>query len=324
MNPVSSVTVVLPIYRLNLTEDEAVSLAMCRKHLGNYNVCFAMPRSLPKPAWIEAHENHARFPDNYFSYPFGYNSLLMSSRFYQYFSNADYILIHQLDCLVLRDELGLWLVKEFDYVGAPWFDDYLSPGQKQWTVGNGGFSLRKVSSALKVLNLPIRRSELYPIPMPGHPQPAGRAWLVANIRRRLRQHLRLWTVEDELANCSENEDRFWSFVAPRLFSGFRIPEPELALRFAFETQPRECWAKTGGDLPFGCHAWSKVDREFWEDVLLREGSEHARGITRDLFLMDRAMRKPPPEVGAAGVEEGCAGVGSETTVPFPRQPFSKA
>jgi len=316
--------VAIPVHKSGLTPDEEISLASCRRQLGDRTIFLVLPQGLPEPSWKLRSDRLVRFPSGFFTYPYGYNSLLMSRDFYGAFTGFDYVLVFQLDCLVFRNELQTWCDRKFDYVGAPWFDDYLTPGEKRWSVGNGGFSLRKVSAALEVLSLPVVRGSLYPVPMPGHPQPAGRAWLAANLRRRLRQHLRLWTVEDELANCSENEDRFWSFVAPRLLSGFRIPEPELALRFAFEAQPRECLAKTGGDLPFGCHAWSKADREFWEEVLLREGSEHARGTTRNLFLMDRAMCKPPPEADAAGVEEGCAGVGSETTVPFQRQPFSKA
>lgn len=267
MDSTPSVTVVLPVYRLNLTDDEIISLAMCRKHLGHYNICFAIPRSLPKPRWIENHEYHARFPDKYFSYPFGYNSLLMSRSFFQALGGADYILIYQLDCLVFSDQLAAWCAQDFDYIGAPWFDDYLTPGKNRWTVGNGGFSLRKVSSALKVLNLPIRRGELYPMPMPGHPQPRGLAWLLFNIRRRFRQHLGRWRIADELVNCSDNEDRFWSFVAPRLSPDFRIPSVEEALGFAFEMHPRECLHKNKGKLPFGCHAWAKADRAFWEAAM---------------------------------------------------------
>jgi len=261
------VAVVVPAYRAHLTEEEAISLSACRKHLDNYSLCFAIPGSLPRPSWLRSHETVTRFPDKYFTYPYGYNRLLMSQLFYRAFDRFEYILIYQLDCLVFRDELSAWCAQEFDYVGAPWFDDYLSPGENRWTVGNGGFSLRKVSSALKVLNLPIRRGELYPIPMPGHPQPRGVAWLLINIRRRIRQHVGQWRVEDELDNCSDNEDRFWSFVAPRVYPDFRIPTAETALGFAFEMNPRECLHKNKGRLPFGCHAWAKVDRTFWETVM---------------------------------------------------------
>jgi hypothetical protein len=43
-----------------------------------------------------------------------------------------------------------------------------------------------------------------------------------------------------------------------------------ALRFAFEAAPRECFERNGRRMPFGCHAWEKFDRGFWEPFLLRE------------------------------------------------------
>jgi hypothetical protein len=215
-----------------------------------------------------------RFPDEFFTYPYGYNRLLMGRSFFEAFGEFDYILVYQLDCFVFRDELERWCEKGFDYIGAPWFDDYGSPGLSRWTVGNGGFSLRRVSGALKVLGTRVSRGSLYPIPMPGHPQPSGYAWLQTNVRRRLRQHLGVWTVDDELANCAANEDRFWSFVAPRLCPDFRLPEAEVALEFAFETHPRECLEKNRGCLPFGCHAWTKTERNFWEDIIRRDDSTH--------------------------------------------------
>lgn len=263
-------TVAIPAYKSVLTPDEEMSLASCRRQLGKHAIFLVLPEDLPEPSWKLQSDRLVRFPSEFFTYPHGYNRLLMSRDFYQAFAGFDYVLVFQLDSLVFRDELKIWCNRKFDYVGAPWFDDYLSPGKKCWSVGNGGFSLRKVSAALEVLRLPVVRGSLYPVPMPGHPQPRGFYWIATNIQRRLRQHLGLWTVEDELANCDANEDRFWSFVAPRLNPKFSIPSVEVALEFAFELRPRECLEKTKGKIPFGCHAWANVDRAFWEEAMQGE------------------------------------------------------
>jgi hypothetical protein len=44
---------------------------------------------------------------------------------------------------------------------------------------------------------------------------------------------------------------------------------EEALGFSFEREPRYCFERNGGRLPFGCHAWNRWDRPFWEPYLIR-------------------------------------------------------
>jgi hypothetical protein len=39
--------------------------------------------------------------------------------------------------------------------------------------------------------------------------------------------------------------------------------------FSFEVAPRYCFKMNRERLPFGCHAWSKYDQEFWEPFLLK-------------------------------------------------------
>ena len=50
--------------------------------------------------------------------------------------------------------------------------------------------------------------------------------------------------------------------------GFRGATVDEGLRFAFESAPRRCFELTGHKLPFGCHAWERFDRAFWEPYLL--------------------------------------------------------
>jgi hypothetical protein len=64
------------------------------------------------------------------------------------------MLIYQLDAWVFKDDLMKWCNKGYDYIGAPWFEDFGSyeKGKKLWRVGNGGFSLRKIKYFCKVLS----------------------------------------------------------------------------------------------------------------------------------------------------------------------------
>jgi hypothetical protein len=77
-----------------------------------------------------------------------------------------------------------------------------------------------------------------------------------------------WLVR-KMARDKSHEDLFWAYEARKVVRDFRIPGPREALEFSFELAPRYCFQMTCGRLPFGCHAWSKYDREFWEPFLLK-------------------------------------------------------
>jgi hypothetical protein len=84
----------------------------------------------------------------------------------------------------------------------------------------------------------------------------------------------LWRLVDEWrqfmdpASNNRNNDIFWSDMAKYYLPGFRVASFHVGLRFAFEVAPSECFRMNGGNMPFGCHAWERYDREFWEPHLL--------------------------------------------------------
>ncbi len=67
-------------------------------------------------------------------------------------------------------------------------------------------------------------------------------------------------------------DIFWSDKAKDFLPGFTVGTLEQGLAFSFEMEPRRCLERTGGKMPFGCHAWGRYDRAFWEPYLLPEDS----------------------------------------------------
>lgn len=263
----ASVCVVTPVYRFPLTPDEELGLAAARRHLARYDRVIVAPRSLEVPSGFLQGETLVRFPDCYFTYPHGYNRLLLRRRFYERFAGSSFVLIYQLDCLALRDGLSEWVARGYDYVGAPWFMDARKNRMPQPnSVGNGGLSLRRVAAAVALLKQTIPRGAMFPKPPGNVPQPRGLEWFFWNVRRRVRQHLGMWTVEDELENFFENEDVFWSFIAPSLCGTWRSPGVREALDFAIEENPRLCVELNGGRAPFGVHAWTKFDRAFIESL----------------------------------------------------------
>jgi len=75
-----------------------------------------------------------------------------------------------------------------------------------------------------------------------------------------------WAVSGDV-----HEDRFWAEYATHYDPSFRIAPVDVAMRFAFEAEPRKCFERIGNHLPFGAHRWQKFDRAFYEPYLLQHG-----------------------------------------------------
>ena len=234
--------VVVPVYKTQPDAREAVSWDRCLAVFPTTPVALAAPEGLDVSAYVRPERQEtrpihvARFDPGFFSSNNTYSRLLLSAGFYQAFATYEFILIYQLDAFVFRDELAEWCARGWDYVGAPWIDpEWLTPGSapemQENRVGNGGFSLRRVGSALKLLT--------------EKPEVAAR-----------------W---------GENEDVFWSFIAPAHVP-LKIPTLAEAVAFSFEVRPERAFALNGSKLPFGCHGWWDPRRvEFWRPFLERCG-----------------------------------------------------
>jgi hypothetical protein len=273
------VAVVTPVTRFPLSTDEEISLRHLREHLGRFDRYIIGQQILPKEL---SDFRLQKFSSRYFSSVYAYNRLLMMEEFYRAFAKYEYILIYQLDCLVFGGDLEDWCRRGWDYVGAPWLKDRENPTQGFLAVGNGGFSLRRVKSALAVLksrqnvdDSKLRGSE--PGPRSKYIFEGLRSPRLKRVFAGAKSLLHLygyhnnvrWLVR-ELADLQYHEDYFWALEARKFVESFRIPEPSEALEFSFEMAPRYCYEKNSGRLPLGCHAWAKYDRGFWQPFLLAE------------------------------------------------------
>ncbi len=260
--------VAIPIYKTEMSAAEALSIARTVDVLGHQTLYFIGPERLSAHLDALCHRYAHRigfktFDDRFFSGIAGYNALMRSLDFFRSFSNHSHLLIAQTDALVLSDQLSHWCERDYSYVGAPRFVGGSEPRKplEFFGVGNGGFSLRKVSDFLRVLSTPRR------IPNFLKSRSGGKTG-IRNLPRRLKHEWWLaYNVEPLFP--SSNEDAFWGMLVPAVFPFFRVPKPEVALGFAFEVEPRLLYAMNKHELPFGCHAWERCDRGFWEEVMPR-------------------------------------------------------
>ncbi|MCM1174202.1 MAG: hypothetical protein NC341_04035 [Blautia sp.] len=152
---IEEAAVVIPYYRNELTVTERISLDRCRKVLGSYPIHFVKPQALNV-----AQENMCltdqivSVPDVWMNGIEAYNQMMLNIDFYRLFAEYKYILIYQLDAYVFSDRLMEFCAYEYDYIGAPWIEGKFDIEHEEngiVYVGNGGFSLRKVSSFLSIL-----------------------------------------------------------------------------------------------------------------------------------------------------------------------------
>jgi Protein of unknown function (DUF5672) len=258
------VAIVVPVSnRPELTADEEISLRHLHRFLGGYDKFVIAPRGLKfqLPGFETRH-----FSRKFFGSMRAHSRLLYWPGFYKKFEDYKYILIHHLDALVFSDQLMEWCRTDVDYVGAPWIPDAdkINAWVGEPRVGNGGLALMKVEAALNVLCERYRTDPakywedrfavLFKV-LQSH--------LHGSCTQRFRQRLNRIEVN------KRNNDIFWSYEAVKYIPSFRIPDWKTGLRFAFEVAPRQCFELNERKLPFGCHAWPKYDRAFWEPYLIK-------------------------------------------------------
>jgi Protein of unknown function (DUF5672) len=266
-----TVAIAVPLSKQpDLTPEETLSLQHLGHFLGKYDTYAIAPKHLEVdlPGF-----GIKRFPERFFGSREAHNRLLLSSRFYEAFQEYQYLLIYHLDALVFSDQLMQWCETDLDYIGAPWLHCQDTPNVKVPGVGNGGFSLRKIESFLKVINSsgymvdPAEYWKRFFASKPKYIQ-------YLNLPRKYLKRMHTfngarWQISQWHKTRWRNEDHFWSHEAVKYYPEFQVASVEVGLRFAFEAAPRWCFELNDRKLPFGCHAWPRYDRQFWEPYLLK-------------------------------------------------------
>lgn len=271
-NPVIAV----PLYKdfKHLRTDEMVSLNRLVEILYNYPIRFFIPNSLSIEeykkffAGKEVDFLFETFDNFYFENIESYSKLMLSKEFYQRFSNYSHLLIYQPDAYVFRDELLQWCVERFDYIGAPWIEDksgkHLSG--KITGVGNGGFCLRKINTAIRVLT---SKRPFKSFSQLKAEYSFGGFRLFFRYPKILFKRLTGYknTGHYYASRFLGSEDAFWCELAADSLYAFHLPDVRTAIRFSFEVAPRQLYEMNDQKLPFGCHAWFKHDPEFWKKYI---------------------------------------------------------
>lgn len=146
--------IVVPVYSEAITYDEQKSLEQLKKVLGGHDIILMCPKGMKTTKYekILGKFDTERFDKSCFADRMAYARVVCGTEFYERLKKRgyEYVLIHQTDCWVFRDELDKWCDEGYDYIGAPFFVKWFS--DRGLYVGNGGFSLRKIDSMITYLN----------------------------------------------------------------------------------------------------------------------------------------------------------------------------
>lgn len=251
--------VVIPIYKA-LDEDEIMVVRQAIAMTPNFKSVFVVPESfvLSDSCFKEFKDLEVvRFKDGYFADIQGYNRLMLSKEFYETFIEYEYLLIHQTDAYLFKEELEYWCNQGYDYIGAPWTFKHrqsryfwfkftfnycqsflnredLVRRRTYNNVGNGGLSLRKISTFIDVLST-------------------------------VKEELLEMYLETE--SVYYNEDVFWSIEASTFYKKFKKPTQSQAMYFALENESERLYNKMGKKLPFGCHDFKSLQPDFWKQFI---------------------------------------------------------
>lgn len=232
---VEKAVVVVPVHTRSLNEYEKVTIKQIFSVLGKYPICFVLPQSFDDISYLKKLEKCEffieHFPDSFFSSAADYSRLCLEMDFYLRFSKYEYMLIHQLDAFVFEDKLTDFAGLGYDYIGAPLCNDTY---WKKYHVGNGGLSLRKVSSCIEMLK---HKEEI--LEKTGQPQ-----------------------------IVLDYEDHFWSFCGYDCETNFKVPGVDIASKFALQDDSCDIYKLIPQrGLPFGIHMWWGDEFAFWRPII---------------------------------------------------------
>lgn len=265
-----SIIVLIVAYKNELSPLEAISLNQCVKVLGHYPIRLICPEGLDVEAYrrvakdVEVDFIDAKWHTSYSAS----NRLRIEPFLYKRYLDYEFMLFYELDAFVFKDDLKYWCSKDYDYIGAPWFDDFRAGNidSPMIGVGNGGFSLRKTRSLLKALH-----SFSWIL----NPFDCFRQNFTRNKCEALMDLVRNTTISNNsfflFNDFPAQEDIFWGICIKRNFEWFKVAPISEAIEFSFEVHPRLLYEINNRKLPFGCHAWWRYDYEFWKPFIEREG-----------------------------------------------------
>lgn len=260
------VAVVIPLHKNALSDNEVISLRQCCNLLVKYDIFLLYPDAIDVWDCLQKFSclKPLAVPATWMNSLNAYNEMKCSLDFYNLFKDYDYLLTYEPDAYIFSDAWEKANTFDFDYIGAPWFKDW----EKEWplSVGNSGFSMRNIAKCRHVLLMKEKYYKQYRfLKRLGDLRILNLSVVFKLINRNWKFSVTNYFINRFFSKCPINEDIFWSGVVPQLFS-FKVADVNNAIKFSFEKNPSVLFQINAGELPLGCHAWTK-NLDFWQKYI---------------------------------------------------------
>lgn len=245
--------IVVPVYKKILDPIEELSLKrMCELLSGkNYDIYLICPKTLDLSNYYNIIDNNmqvkeSRLDDDNFKDIHAYSQLCLKYDFYSLFKEYSYIYIYQLDVYLREDHLEEFCKLGYDYIGSPvvstdcgWStlkkDDDGNVISYAPVIGNGGFSLRKVSTFMDITD------------------PEG-------------EFRKYYEITDDILKDIQFEDLYFCECVKNFYYT-NIAPLDVGKEFCWDMSADVLYNQFGYDkFPMAIHAWDKNIR-FWQKYI---------------------------------------------------------
>lgn len=151
--------IIVPVYREVPNELEQLSLGQLNKIIKDSIDIFLVGHDKInydeyKKILVDCNVFNKNYDEKYFKDTKSYSQLCLSYDFYNDFSDYEYMLIYQTDCWLFKNDVEKFCDMGYDYIGPPIYSKYSFwpsfNSSNRPVVGNGGFSLRKISKMKEI------------------------------------------------------------------------------------------------------------------------------------------------------------------------------
>lgn len=235
--------IIIPIYykKPTLLDRLSINSLSNLEDLSDYDIIFMCPEGLDTENWssLLKKAKFINFDKSCFVSTSSYSYLLKSYDFWKKFESYEYALIYQTDGYCISGKLSDYIDMNYDFIGGV----ILSENANWWNVpcvGNGGVSLRKVSTFLEITD------------------PNGEC---------------LKTISDDVNQLNkyssglfDNYEDLYFIQCVGRYWDINIAPVSDGYNFCYDMNPEVCYELNNHKLPLFIHAFDKNIR-FWQHIL---------------------------------------------------------
>ena len=256
----SKLAIVVPTQKsyLSYLEKEVID-RISQLYSKRFNLFLVVPEDSKINYQAKGFKNIYLDPTFFYTNIQGYNSLMVDVNFYKIFENFKFMLIHHLDAIILKDEIELWISKNYSYIGGPSIGKsliYKKPKSIKYFC-NGGLSLRKNSDFIKVLNSKKIYFNNFDIKTIKALAKLKHIKKYINLITKNYYSINNFDVQNFTKEYFLNEDFFWTFFAKIFIRNFILPKEILECANFSLDNGYKFYLKKLKKNPFGIHGYTE-------------------------------------------------------------------